>query len=237
MCQGSSIGAVFALHSIASRLSLVKALGKDRAAKLALWQVYARIIAQGSRLSAVRLAAQHAVCEVLDLQAFDEDDLYDNLDWLAENQEKIENKFFSQKPLQEASQLFLYDVTSSYTEGDTNEYADYGYNRDGKKGKKQIVVGLLTGVDGDPVSIQVFKGNTADNKTVADQVNKCCQRFKVVCATFVGDRGMIKGPQIKAFPEGFHYITSLTKPQIVKLLNDEKIQISCFHNSMILKID
>jgi transposase len=174
---------------------------------------------------------------VLDLQAFNEDDLYDNLDWLAENQEVIENKFFSQKPLQEASQLFLYDVTSSYTEGNINEYADYGYNRDGKKGKKQIVIGLLTDVSGDPVSIQVFRGNTADNKTVADQINKCCQRFKVVCATFVGDRGMIKGPQIKAFPESFHYITSLTKPQIVKLLNDEKIQLSCFCNDVVEVID
>ena len=237
MHQGASIGAVFALHSIATRLGFVKFLGKDRSAKLALWQVYARIIAQGSRLSAVRLAAQHAACEVLDLEIFDEDDLYENLDWLAENQEEIEDKFFFRKTHQEANQLFLYDITSSYMEGDINEYADYGYNRDGKKGKKQIVIGLITDVSGDPVSIQVFRGNTSDSKTVADQVNKCCERFKVVCATFVGDRGMIKGPQIKAFPEGFHYITSLTKPQIVKLLNDGKIQMSCFCNDVVEIID
>src|SRR5580658_9386342 len=58
MQQGSSIRAVFALHIVATRLGLTKSLGKSKEAKLALWQVYARIIAQGSRLSAVRLAAQ-----------------------------------------------------------------------------------------------------------------------------------------------------------------------------------
>jgi transposase len=237
MQQGCSIGAVFALHTVATRLALTKSLGKSREAKLALWQVYARIIAQGSRLSAVRLAAQHAACEVLDLQAFDEDDLYDNLDWLSENQEEIENRLFFQKPHQEGNQLFLYDITSSYVEGDVNEYAEYGYNRDGKKGKKQIVIGLLTDVSGDPVSIQVFRGNTSDSTTVVDQINKCCERFKVVCATLVGDRGMIKGPQIKIFPEDFHYITSLTKPQITKLLSDGKIQVSDFCNDIVAIID
>jgi hypothetical protein len=184
MHQGLSIGAVFVLHAVATKLGLAKSLGKDREAKLALWQVYARIIAQGSRLSAVRLATQHAACDVLDLQNFNEDDLYDNLDWLAENQAKIENKLFSQKPCEEGSQLFLYDITSSYMEGDVNEYADFGYNRDGKKSKKQIVIGLLTDINGDPISIQVFKGNTSDSTTVADQVNKCCERFKVVMRYF-----------------------------------------------------
>jgi len=237
MQQGSSIGAVFALDAIAIRMGLTKSLGKTRDAKLALWQVYARIIAQGSRLSAVRLAAQHAACEVLDLQAFDEDDLYDNLDWLAENQEEIEDKLFLQKPHQEGNQLFLYGITSSYVEGDRNEYAEYGYNRDGKKGKKQIVIGLLTDVSGDPVSIQVFRGNTSDSTTVADQINKCCARFKVICATLVGDRGMIKSPQINTFPEDFHYITSLAKPQITKLLREGKIRMGDFCNEIVEILD
>lgn len=233
MCQGASFGAVFALHSVATKLGFLKSLGKDREAKLALWQVYARIIGQGSRLSAVRLAAEHAACEVLDLKSFNEDDLYDNLDWLAANQEKIEDNMFFQKSTCAGSQLFLYDITSSYLEGEENEWADYGYNRDGKKGKKQIVVGLLTDIDGDPISVQVFNGNRADSTTVADQINKCCERFKVLHATFVGDRGMIKGPQIKKLPENFHYITSLTKPQMMKLLKDNKIQLSCFGNDIV----
>jgi transposase len=232
MQQGMSVGAVYALHKVASSLGIAQALGKSREANLALWQIYARIIAQGSRLSAVRLAAQHAICDILDLQSFHEDNLYENLDWLAENQAKIEDKLFFQNPSEEGSQLFLYDVTSSYTEGEVNAYADYGYNRDKKKGKKQIVIGLLTDVDGDPISVQVFKGNTSDSNTVADQVYKCCKRFKVLCITFVGDRGMIKGPQIKSFPENFHYITSLTKLQIEKLIKEGKFQLDYFCNEI-----
>ena len=232
MRQGLSVGAVYSLHKIASKLGITQALGRSREAKLALWQIYARIIAQGSRLSAVRLAAQHAACDILDLESFHEDNLYENLDWLAENQPELENKLFCQKPSEEGSQLFLYDVTSSYTEGDVNAYAEYGYNRDGKKGKKQIVIGLLTDAEGDPISVQVFKGNRSDSSTVADQVNKCCERFKVLHVTFVGDRGMIKGPQIKSFPENFHYITSLTKPQIEKLIKDEKFKLNDFCNEI-----
>lgn len=232
MRQGMSVGAVYVLHKIASSLGVTQALGKSREAKLALWQIYARIIAQGSRLSAVRLAMQHVVCDILDLQSFHEDNLYDNLDWLAENQAEIEDRLFFQKSQKEGNQLFLYDVTSSYTDGKVNAYADYGYNRDGKKGKKQIVIGLLTDVDGDPISVQVFKGNTSDSNTVADQVYKCCQRFKALCVTLVGDRGMIKGPQIKSFPENFHYITSLTKPQIEKLIKEGKFQLDYFCNEI-----
>ncbi len=51
--------------------------------KEALWQVIARVIDQGSRLSAVRLAKTHAACDILDIErGFDENDLYENLAWL-----------------------------------------------------------------------------------------------------------------------------------------------------------
>ena len=58
-------------------------------------------------------------------------------------------------------------MTSSYLEGEANAYGDYGYNRDGKKGKKQIVIGLLCDEQGEPVSTEVFRGNTQDTKTFA----------------------------------------------------------------------
>src|SRR3990172_4748183 len=90
--QGQSVGAVWLLYAIARQLGIVEALGTTRHGKLALWQVIARAIDQGSRLSAVRLAATHAACDVLGLDKFDEDDLYDNLDWLSENQALIEQR-------------------------------------------------------------------------------------------------------------------------------------------------
>ena len=84
--EGPSIGAIFAVYQIAKRLGIVKALGNSFDGKLALWQVMARVIEQGSRLSAVRLAQIHAACDVLDLRrGFDENDLYENLSWLDNN--------------------------------------------------------------------------------------------------------------------------------------------------------
>ena len=111
----------------------------------------ARVLEQGSRLSAVRLAQVHAACDVLGIQrGFDENDLYANLTWLSAHQEAIEKRLFRKRRGAEKPELFLYDVTSSYLEGEDNAYGAYGYNRDGKKGKKQIVIGLLCDEEGAP---------------------------------------------------------------------------------------
>ena len=197
--QGLSVGAVWTVFSVAKRLGIVDALGSSRAGKLALWQVISRVIDQGSRLSAVRLAESHAACDVLNLAKFNEDDLYSNLDWLRENQAKIEDHLYMERNEERAGeddqsaapQLFLYDVTSSYLEGTKNELSAFGYNRDKKKGKRQIVIGLLCDEAGIPLSIEVFTGNTKDPQTVSSQVKKVVQRFGGGSVTFVGDRGMI----------------------------------------------
>ena len=229
--QGLSIGAVFALFTVAKRLGIDRALGNSQDAKQALWQVLARVIDQGSRLSAVRLAGTHAACDVLGLEAFDEDDLYRNLDWLNENQTTIEDRLFRLRHPDGKAQLFLYDVTSSYLEGTKNELAAFGYNRDGKNGKRQIVIGLLCDEVGWPLSVEVFAGNTADTSTFASQVRKVADRFGGGAVTLVGDRGMIKGPQIDALQaeEGeFHYITAITKPQVESLLTRGLFQLELF---------
>ncbi|HVH91222.1 MAG TPA: IS1634 family transposase, partial [Candidatus Acidoferrum sp.] len=210
-----------------------KALGTTRAGKLALWQVVARVLEQGSRLSAVRLAMSHAACDVLGLDAFDEEALYENLDWLAGAQARIEDRLFAQRTKTTPVSLFLYDVTSSYLEGTHNELAAFGYNRDGKKGKRQIVIGLLCDEDGYPVSIEVFPGNTQDPQTFAAQINKVKARFGVHAITFVGDRGMIKGQHIEELAQhGCHYITAITKPQIDKLLRTGTLQMDLFDQEL-----
>ena len=234
--QGASVGAVWVVYTIARRLGIAAALGSSRQGKLALWQVIARVIDQGSRLSAVRFAATHGACDVLDLEGFHEAHLYANLDWLHEHQTAIENKLVRQRHGTRAIELFLYDVTSGYLEGEQNALAAFGYNRDKKRGKQQIVIGLLCDPGGTPLSIEVFPGNTQDTKTFARQVAKVAQRFGGGAVTFVGDRGMIKGPQIEqlqAYHEHeFHYITAITKPQIEKLLRDDTLQISLFDQDL-----
>ena len=233
LTQGPSVGAVWVVYQIARQLGIERALGRSRPGRLALWQVMARVIDQGSRLSAVRLAAHHAACDVLDLEAFDEDDLYGNLDWLCENQAAIEGRLFNDLAASPAPEVFLYDVTSSYLEGTENELAAFGYNRDGKRGKKQIVIGLLCDGAGEPLSIEVFTGNTSDPKTLAPQIRKAAERFGARGVTFVGDRGMIKSGQIEALGEArFHYITAITKAQIRTLLKDQVIQMDLFDRDL-----
>jgi Transposase DDE domain len=231
--QGVSFGAVWTVYHVARRLGIEKALGTTREGKLALWQVMARVIDQGSRLAAVRLAMSHAACDVLGLDTFDEDTLYENLDWLAGAQAAIEDRLFVQRTKTKPVSLFLYDVTSSYLEGTHNALAAFGYNRDGKKGKLQIVIGLLCDEEGHPVSIEVFPGNTQDPHTLAAQVAKLKGRFGVQEITFVGDRGMIKSQQIEDLAQqGFHYITAITTPQIEKLLRTGTFQMELFEQEL-----
>jgi transposase len=226
--QGLSVGAVWLLYQLAKRLGIEKALGRLKEAKLALWMVISAVIGSVSRLSATRLAQSHAACDILRLDGFCEDDLYGALDWLNENQNRVEDRLFKDRYKNKTPNLFLYDVTSSYFEGQKNELAAYGYNRDGKKGKKQIVIGLLTDDEGYPVSCEVFRGNTKDTQTFKSQVDKVAKRFGIEKVTFVGDRGMIKSAQISELSAEDYFITALTKPQIEKLLKEGIFQMQLF---------
>ena len=228
--QGPAVGAVFTLLEVARRLGIEKALGTHQNGKLALWQVIARAHSQGSRLSAVRLAKTTAAADVIGFeQGFCEDNLYENLTWLCDNQEMIEKRLFAFRRGQAKPQFFLYDVTSSYLEGDHNALADWGYNRDKKRGKKQIVIGLLCDEEGEPLSVEVFAGNTADPQTFGAQVKKVAERFGCRRVTFVGDRGMIKSAQIEDLESvDFHYITAITKAQIRSLIKKGVFQLELF---------
>jgi hypothetical protein len=231
--EGMRVGAVLCLEAIAQRIGLINALGHQREGKLALWQVIARLMDQGSRLSAVRLAESHAACDLLGLDGFNEEHLYHNLWWLSEQQENIEKCLFRQRYGMETPQLFLYDVTSSYLEGVQNILAAFGYNRDGKEGKMQLVIGLLTGPDGTPVAVRVFEGNTPDTQTVAEQVGILANKFGVKSITLVGDRGMLKQTEINLLNEAnYHYITAVTKPQIRKLLREGTFQMGMFEEKL-----
>jgi len=229
--SGLIFGVLFALKVLADRLGLTSAMGRHPKARLALFLVLARVAHQGSRLSALRWSRNHAVDEILNLDALSEDALLEALDWLDEHQQAIEGKLYRDyvKRAGAPPVLVLYDVTSSYLEGEYNELAAYGYNRDGKKGKKQIVVGLLTDDHGHPLAIRVFRGNTSDPTTVPEQIEILKQRFGIDEVVFVGDRGMVKAKGKWALMEqGYHYIAALTNAQVRKLLQDKVFQFGLF---------
>lgn len=235
--QGSAFGALYVLKKLCDELGITKALGKDKKALLCLLMITNKIISPCSKLGIVSWSKTCAIAETLGISTFNEDSLYKTLDWLAESQDKIEDKLFSLRKAS-ISSLFLYDVTSSYLEGEKNELACFGYNRDGKINKKQIVIGLLTDRKGYPVTIEVFEGNTADPKTVASQIAKLAKRFKVEKVILVGDKGMIKKTPIDVLQEnGFNYITSITKEQIKKLCAGSVITPSLFDNDLVEVVD
>lgn len=145
----------------------------------------------------------------------------------------IERRLWQHRVDPPKDQLFLYDVTSSYLEGQHNALGAFGHNRDGKKGKKQLVVGLLTDSHGEPISTQVYRGNTNDLKTFGQQVHKVRRELGCAGVTMVGDRGMIRSEQkAAALAADFHYITALTKPQIQKLLADQVLQLELFEDTL-----
>lgn len=228
---GPVFGVLYALKQVADAVGITSALGKSPRGKLALFLTLARVAHQGSRLSAVRWAKDHAVAEVLGVSEFDEDELYKVLDEVAKRQDKIEQALYKHyvKKHGGAPALFLYDVTSTYLEGEQNELGEFGYNRDGKRGKQQIVFGLLTDAEGEPLAVRVFAGNTADPSTVPEQIELLQQRFKVQKVVVVGDRGMIKSSGKQALRDArLRYITALTDPQIRKLLKRGTLQLELF---------
>lgn len=233
--QAESFGALWTVDQLAQQLGIKKALGVTQEAQLSYWQVLARVLRPGTSLLAmVRLASTCAAAALLGWQrTFTEDHLYANGAWLEGRHAIIERRLWHARPAPPKDQLFLYDVTSSYVEGDYNALAAWGYNRDHKEGKKQLVVGLLTDSQGEPVSIQVYRGNTSDLKTFGQQVHKIKKELECEGVTLVGDRGMIRTDQKAAAQEaGFHFITALTKPQIQKLLADKVLQLELFEENV-----
>src|SRR6202030_2465382 len=127
----------------------------------------------------------------------------------------------AQRHLHEGA-FVLYDVTSSYYEGKTCPLARFGYDRDGKTGCSIIVYGMLTDADGRPVAVHVYPGNTADPKTVPDQVETLARRFGLSRVVLVGDRGMLTQTQIDVLKKhpGLGWISALRSGSIRRLLAD-----------------
>jgi len=232
--QGKNYGALKVIFEIAKKLGISKTLGTSFKATIALIIIAGIIIIHKSKYHISNFwTKQQAIEEVFNLtRKFDEDDLYETLGWLSQNQDKIEDKLYFESKTEERT-MFMYDITSSYVYGDKMELSNFGYNRDKKKGTKQIVIGLMTDKTGEPISVEVFKGNTLDYKTVESQLKKLKERFKVKELVFVGDRGMIKSEQIEKIEENqWKYITAITKPQLEKLINEKIIDMSLFDEKL-----
>ena len=227
-------GHVAAALGVARKIGLDRLIGPDgnRCRDLVLALVVSRVLDPSSKLATARAlspdTAASSLGAELGLEAVDEEELYRALDWLAARQEAIETAL-ARRHLAGGT-LVLYDVTSSYMEGRCCPLAQFGYNRDGKKGKLQIVYGLLCAPDGCPIAVEVFEGATGDPATLASQVAKLKQRFGLDHVVLVGDRGMITEARIAEDikPAGLDWITALRAPAIRGLLEGGAFQMSLF---------
>ncbi|XQD04988.1 IS1634 family transposase [Microcystis aeruginosa FACHB-524] len=228
-------GHVMAILETIKKLGLDKIISEksSRIRNLVVAMIVARIINPKSKLATARgfnsETCSQSLGQLLDLEKADEDELYNALDWLLEKQEKIE-KHLAIKHL-ESGTLVLYDVTSTYLEGNGCELGKYGYNRDKKKGKTQIVFGLLCSAKGCPIAVEVFAGNTSDGATLSGQIEKVRKGWGIENVVWVSDRGILTNSKINELVkpiEGLDYITGLTKPQIRKLAEVEVIQLGLF---------
>ena len=227
-------GHVAAVLGTLRRIGLDRLLGPagNRCRDLVIAMMVARLIAPVSKLATAKAldpaTAASSLGVVLGLAEVDEDELYTALDWLLERQPQIEAAL-AKRHLENGT-LVLYDVSSSYLEGRCCELAQRGYNRDGKRGKLQIVYGLLCAPDGCPVAIEVFEGSTGDPTTLAPQIDKLKRRFDLSHVVLVGDRGMITQARLEEDikPAGLDWITALRAPQIRALLDAGAFQLSLF---------
>ena len=218
----------------ARKIGLDRILGPDgdRCRDLVLALVVGRILDPTSKLAAARAlspaTAASSLGEMLGLGAVDEDELYAALDWLLDRQPAIETAL-ARRHLSSGT-LVLYDVSSSYLEGRCCPLAKRGYSRDGRKGTLQITYGLLCAPDGCPIAIEVFDGDTADPMTLAVQIDKLKQRFRLEHVVLVGDRGMITQARIteEIKSAGLDWITALRAPAIKGLLQSGALQLSLF---------
>jgi transposase len=230
-------GHVAAVLGMLRKIGLDRLLGPvgnapNRCRDLVVAMIVARLIAPLSKLATAKaldpITAASSLGEVLGLGPVDEDELYTALDWLLERQPQVEAAL-ARRHLKDGT-LVLYDVSSSYLEGRCCPLAQFGFNRDGKRGKLQIVYGLLCAPDGCPVAIEVFEGSTGDPTTLAAQIDKLKQRFALSHVVLVGDRGMITQARIEEDikPAGLDWITALRAPQIRALVDSGILQLSLF---------
>ena len=229
-------GHVLAALTIARRIGLDGLLPRrapPRRRDLALALILARLLDPAAKLATTRMldtdTASHSLGETLGLGRVTAREIYTTLDWLGREQACIENQL-ARRHLKNGA-LVLYDVTSTYLEGRCCPLACHGYSRDGRGDRPQLVIGLLCAADGCPVAVEVFEGNTADPATVAAQITKLKQRFRLRHVVLVGDRGMITSARIEQAlrPAGLDWITALRGPAIRQLAAEGgPLQLSLF---------
>ena len=137
--------------------------------------VAARIIRPHTKLATTRWWHTSTLARTCGVDDAGVDELYRAMDWLLERQNRIQGKLARRLFRDDA--LVLFDLSSTYVEGEHCPLARRGHNRDGKRGKLQVNFGLLCDVRGRPAAVSVYPGNTGDTRTILPEVQRLQKRF------------------------------------------------------------
>ncbi len=127
--------------------------------------------------------------------------LYRALDKLLPHKEKLETLLKERfgDLFQIHYDLLLYDITSTYFEGECkiNDQAQRGYSRDKRPDCKQVLIALVVTKEGIPLAYEIFDGNRHDSTTVEEMVTKIENKYGAADRIWVMDRGMISEKNIR----------------------------------------
>src|SRR5690554_1141287 len=166
--------------------------------------VFQRIIQPDSKLALVENYKATPLKHFLLLEnKLDLQSLYRSLEVLEENFPQVEQYLYQlavDKYKQNKKELY-YDITSSYFEGNKCIIAEFGYSRDKRKDKEQIIIGLVTTANGFPIKCNIYPGNRPDKTTVVEVVEQLKKEYPIDEVVFVGDRGMLTAKNLKVIEE------------------------------------
>ena len=235
-------GASFAIVSLIKQLGLhtdIFSRPAEEWVQSAIAMITGRLVYAGSKLSLSHCSSYSALWEICGINGDVNVDVhcYNAMDRLFERQEAIQKKL-AEKHLREGS-LILYDLTSSYMEGEYNDsdIVNFGYSRDKKRGHEQIVIALLCNNEGCPVGVEVFEGNTKDETTVLDKINEIQKKFGFEKIIFVGDRGvMTQSKYSKLNHDIVKVISALNHSTIQALCEKGIVQLGMFDEKSIVEV-
>jgi len=196
----------YELDKYLSRLSLRYHIEFD------LYQTILLMIAERLNDPSSKLSNYNHQNEYLGLDKIELHNLYRSLDYLYENQDKIQQLIYTKgrNLFNQQLDVVFYDVTTFYFDSEKEDgYRRKGYSKDGKIGKTVIVFGLLIDKHKNPIGYRIYKGGQYEGHTFADAVRKLKEEYSIDRVITVADRGMMSRENISLLNSesiGYEYI-------------------------------